>query len=635
MSKAETEALAAEFRTQSRDAWLALVARALKGQDFEKRLVSRTADGLRTDPLYTRADTLASEAAAVPGEAPFTRGFRATNGGQWDVRQFHSGDDTKRVNREILEDLEGGATSVALHIASPGGSGLRLGPKTLEEALQGVSLDACPVALVADARAVEAGEALNALWEKRAVPRERRRGHFGVDPVRTLAVYGALAEPMPGAMSRAVRLAAAMAPCPAVTVLGCDSTAYHSAGASEAEELAAIAGTMVEFLKAGEAEGLAPSAVLGSIAVTLHADADVFLTIAKIRAARRIIARIAEAASAGVPSTHVTAVTAWRMMARRDPWSNMLRTTIATAGAALGGADAIVVLPFTYALGRPDAFARRMARNTQLVLMEESGLGRVVDPAGGSWYVEKLTLDLARKAWEIFQAIEAEGGMAKAVASGTFQARLERTSQARRKAVATGALELTGVSAFPLLGPDGVKAEPWPRGEPPIEKPAITAPRLEMARLAEPFEALRDAADLATAAGKPLRAAVVKLGPLSAHAARRTWIGNFLATGGIEAVDVGPVTSSPEAGRLFAESGAAVACICGSDEDYALLGEAVAGLLKQAGARHVSLAGRPKAIEAALSKAGVDLFIHAGCDATAVLATLHRELGAPARIEAN
>lgn len=629
MSAAETEALAGEFAGQSRERWLALVTKALKGQDFEKRLVSRTADGLRIDPLYTRADQLEADNAAVPGASPFTRGFKGDNSGRWDVRQFHSGDDPGRVNREILEDLENGATSIALHIASPGGSGLALGPSTLKEALKGVALEACPIALVADARSVEAGEALIGLWDEQRIAKPLRRGHFGADPIRTLAVYGALAEPLQQAQRRAIRLSAAVGDCPGVTALGCDGTAYHSAGASDAEELAAIVASAVEFLRAGEAEGVAPAAVLKSIAVTLHADADVFFTIAKLRAARRLMAKVAEAISAGTPSTHITAVTAWRMMARRDPWSNMLRTTIATAGAAMGGADAIVVLPFTYALGRPDAFARRMARNTQLVLMEESGLGRVIDPAGGSWYVEKLSLDLARKAWEIFQEIEAAGGLGKAVETGRFQERVERSGQALRKAVATGAFELTGVSAFPQPGPDGVKVEPWPKGEAALATPALTAPRLRMARLAEPFEILRDAADKAAASGQPPRAAIIKLGPLAAHATRRTWIGNFLTAGGIEAVDVGPVTSSAEAGRLFAQSGAEIACICGADEDYAMLGEAVAGVVKQAGARHVSIAGRPKGAEAALKDAGVDLFIHAGCDAPDVLAKLHAALGIP------
>ena len=177
--------------------------------------------------------------------------------------------------------------------------------------------------------------------------------------------------------------------------------------------------TLVAYLRAAEAGGLAPADALPKFTVALAADADQFSTIAKLRAARRLVWRVADACGAGDAAGRIplAAVTAWRMMAKRDPWTNMLRTTMACAAAALGGADSITVLPYTFALGRPDRFARRIARNTQLVLAEESSLGRVADPAGGSWYVEKLTDEMAGKGWELFQQIETEGGMAAALAS--------------------------------------------------------------------------------------------------------------------------------------------------------------------------------------------------------------------------
>ena len=145
-------------------------------------------------------------------------------------------------------------------------------------------------------------------------------------------------------------------------------------------------------------------------------------------------------------------------LAKRDPWTNILRTTIACTGAALGGADAIVVLPFTFALGKPDAFARRVARNIQIVCQEESHLGRVNDPAGGSWYVENLSEDMAQKAWEIFQDIEARGGLLSGLTSGYIQETIAKTAEARARSIATVRQEVTGVNAFPLLGDDGVHA---------------------------------------------------------------------------------------------------------------------------------------------------------------------------------
>ena len=243
----------------------------------------------------------------------------------------------------------------------------------------------------------------------------------------------------------------------------------HEAGASEAQELSYLAATLVAYLRAFEAAGVAPKDALPTIAFALSVDTDLFVNAAKVRAARTIIARIAEASGASPAAMHITAVSSARMMAKRDPWTNMLRTTAACAAATFGGADAITVLPYTWALGVPDRFARRVARNTQLVLQEELQLGRVVDPIGGSWYVEKLTDELAQRAWTLFQDIEAEGGIVAALSSGGLQDDIAKVAETRARSIATGRIELTGVSVFPFLGDDGVKvtpyAEPAPAGQ--------------------------------------------------------------------------------------------------------------------------------------------------------------------------
>jgi methylmalonyl-CoA mutase len=292
----------------------------------------------------------------------------------------------------------------------------------------------------------------------------------------------------------------------------------------------------------------------------------------------------------------------------------------------MGGADAITVLPFTEALGQPDAFARRIARNTHLVLMEESSLGRVADPAGGSWYVERLTDELAAKAWDTFQAIEAKAGLGAALQSGWWQGEVARVAETRAKLIATGRQELTGTSAFPRLGDDGVAVAPWPAPLPADLNGARATP-MPPRRLAEPFEALRDRADsIERRTGKRPTVFLASLGPLAVHSVRTTWIRNFLAAGGIDVVASDGFTSSADAGRAYAESGAKVACICSSDAVYGELGEATASLLKTAGAARVYLAGRPKDQEAALKSAGVDDFVFAGMDAPATLARLLDEV---------
>jgi methylmalonyl-CoA mutase len=261
------------------------------------------------------------------------------------------------------------------------------------------------------------------------------------------------------------------------------------------------------------------------------------------------------------------------------------------------------------------------------VLQEESAAARVTDPAHGSWYVERLTDDLAKAAWALFQDIEAKGGMATALESGFIQERIARVAEARAGDIAHGRVELTGVSAFPRLGDDGANMEPHPPFDPVVNGGTSVTP-LPPRRLAEPFERLRDAAvaHFVRTAKRP-QVFLACLGDLAVHAARSTWMGNFLAAGGIEAIVSAPLHNSADAGAVFAASGATVACLCSSDLVYAELGEATAAVLKQAGASQVLLAGRTKDQEAALKAAGVDELIFGGCNAVTVLTRLHEVLG--------
>lgn len=621
--------LARDFPTPTLDQWRALVDKAIKGGDFERRLVSRTADGLRIQPLYRRDD--AEAVSSPPGVAPLTRGTRSAGAtSAWDIRQVYADPDPAIANAGILDDLAGGLTSVTLRIAAPGTFGLPYEQDGLARAIQGVMLDVCPVVLDAGEYTPDAAGSLMALWRQANLQPAQWQGGFGYDPIANLARTGALYHALPRALELAAGLVSIAGPSPRVTALSVTGPVWHDGGATEAQELAAVLASIVAYLRAAETAGIKPAEALPKIAVQLSIDADQFLGIAKLRAARKLVWRVADACGAGEAAARVpfAAETSWRMLTRRDPWVNMLRTTIACSAAAMGGADAITVLPYTWALGRPDVFARRIARNTHHVLMEESGLGRVADPAGGSWYVERLTSELAAKAWEIFQSIEAKGGLGAALTSGWWQDEIARAQQDRARLVATGRMELTGASAFPRLGDDGVEVKPWPSEVLSAELNGERARPLAFSRLAEAFELLRDRADShAKRTGKPPVVFLASLGPLAVHSVRTTWIRNFLAAGGIDSIAADGFTSSTEAGQAFGQSGATVACICSSDAVYAELGESTASLLKTAGAKQVLLAGRPKDIEAALKTAGVDDFIFAGMDAVAMLRRLQTMLG--------
>jgi methylmalonyl-CoA mutase len=402
-----------------------------------------------------------------------------------------------------------------------------------------------------------------------------------------------------------------------------DGRLIHNAGGSEAQELAYALAVAVEYLRALEAGGTALDAARAMIYFRLAADADEFLTMAKFRALRTLWARVEDACGLEPAPCFVAAETAWRMMTRRDPYVNMLRATIAVVGAGLGGADAITVLPFTLALGLPDRFARRIARNTQLVLLEESNLAKVADPAAGAGGIEDLTDKLCRAAWAAFQEIEAAGGAWAALQQGLIQSKVAAVRGAREAAVARRKDALTGTSDFPDLAEAPVAVlEVAPAAPPPMAAAPAFEP-LPRIRLAEPFEALRDASDrtLAQTGARP-KVFLANLGTPGDFTARATFAKNFFEAGGIEAAGNDGFESRDALVAAFRASAARLACLCSSDEVYAREAVATAQALRDAGAV-LLLAGRPGALETALTQAGVRAFVFAGCDALAALRTTH------------
>jgi methylmalonyl-CoA mutase len=405
-----------------------------------------------------------------------------------------------------------------------------------------------------------------------------------------------------------------------------DGRLIHNAGGSEAQELAYVLATAVQYLRALEAGGMALDAALSLLYFRLAADADHFLTIAKFRALRRLWARVEDACGLAPAPSIVTAETAWRMMTRRDPYVNMLRTTIAVVAAGLGGADAITALPFTLALGLPDRFARRIARNTQLVLLEESHLAKVADPAAGAGGIEDLTDQLCRAAWAEFQRIEQAGGAWAALDQGLIQRSVATVRAEREKAVARRKDALTGTSDFPDLAEAQVAVLDVARvaSKPVIH--AVACEPLPSTRLAEPFEQLREASDRMLAqTGKRPRVFLANLGKLSEFTARATFAKNFFEAGGIEAVANDGFASHEEMFTAFKTSGARLACICSSDEVYAREAADAARALTAAGAL-VHLAGRPGALEASLRGAGVRSFVYVGCNTLDALRNAYQAL---------
>jgi len=408
--------------------WRDLAQKALKDRPIES-LVHLDADAQAVLPLYARAN--ATDAVFAP------RGYDA-DGRAWDLRTLVEGDDPEAVNAAALADLEGGAASVILSGAVLGDS------EPLGRALAGVALELAPVALDAG---LDGPEAANALAVA-AKGSPRAKLMFHLDPISTFAEAGGsprtIAEHMTLAANTAARHAGAY---PEATFFLAVGRVVHEAGGSAGQELGFAAASAVAYVRAGVEAGLSPEAALAGTVLGVSVDAEYFDGLAKVRALRLIWNTLSRAYGHPNPA-RIEARSSRRMLSGRDPWPNLLRLTAAGFAAAVGGADAVVLDGFTRAEGRPDAFARRQARNTQLVLMEEAHVGRVADPAAGSWFLDTRTRQLAEAGWAAFQAIEAEGGVVAALKSGTIQARVAQTREATVAAYANGSAHLVGVTKF-------------------------------------------------------------------------------------------------------------------------------------------------------------------------------------------
>lgn len=620
--------LGSEFPKLQETDWRAIVDKALKGADFEKALVSTSYDGITIKPLYTPSDAISPDQTGEPGEAPFTRGVKTISDEMpWDIRQLLCDPDPAKANALILEDLEGGVSSIQLRVTAPGQTGVNIQSlDDLSAALEGVFLDYATISLDAGPATRAQVSLLEQLWQTKEIADDKALAEWNADPLGTLARTGGLDQNFDQAFDELAELVnLAKDKYQNVRAVLVNGALYHEAGASEAEEIACVAATLVAYLRGLEQRGIAPSDALPKICFTLSADTDFFMSMAKLRAARACIYQIAKSSGAeeAAKSMKISVTTSERMMAARDPYVNMLRTTLAAAAAGIGGADAITVLPYTWPLGLPDRFARRIARNTQLVLQEESSLGRIIDPAGGSWFIEQMTSELQNKAWTIFQEIERNGGMADALQKGFVQNLIRETRDARMKNIATAKDDLTGVSAFPHLAEDKLETTPRPLPA-PLQDEAITVEPLPLVRLGQSFEDLRDASDRAAAAtGERPTVFLANLGTLKDFNARATYTKNFFAAGGIESIASDGFSDAAAAADAFKQSGSKIVCLCSNDKVYAELAEEVAKALKEAGATHIYMAGRAGEAREALKAAGIETFIFKGCDMLEILQTAH------------
>ena len=613
--------LAAEFPPATREAWLKLVDGFLKGAPFEK-LTNKTYDGLKVEPIYPRA----ADARIVAG-----RGAAQP----WQIMQRVDHPDAAQANAQALHDLENGATGLTLVFAgATGARGAGLPPtaEALKRTLDDIYVDAgIAIEFEIGPQSRDAAIHFAELLKARDISPANVEARFGFDPIGAAATWGSSPYPWtdiaPAVAGGAAMLAGAGFKGPFVAA---DGRVIHDAGGTEAQELAFVLASAVAYLRALEANGIALADARGMIYARLSADADQFLTMAKFRALRLLWARIEESCGLKPQPLFIAGETAWRMLTQRDPNVNMLRATGAVFSAGLGGANSISVLPHTLALGLPDQFARRVARNTQLILLDESNLAKVADPAAGAGGIETLTQQLCASAWTLFQEIEKAGGAWAALEQNLIQKKVAAARAERSKNIARRKDVVTGASEFPNLHesvPEVLDAKPVTL--PSYGEAKIKFDALAPIRLAASFEELRDTSDaILKATGTRPKVFLANLGTPADFTARATFAKSFFEAGGIEAVDTPGFADPAALAQAFKASDAALACVCSSDAMYAEHAAASAKALQPAGAKHIYLAGRPGDKEADYKNAGIGSFVFAGGDALATLRDAYEKLKA-------
>ena len=683
----------------TRAAWRAAVEHDLKGAPFEKRLVSKTYEGLEIQPLYTREEwDNTDDSSGIPGVPPFVRGATTLGGamGGWCIHEERAETDPHTLNIAILDDLTHGTDAIDIRLGDAHNRGAAiLSVDDLDRALEGVHLGMVTVGFVPGSSYAETAALARALWDRRGEDPSAARIAFNADPIAELARTGTLPAPVGTMLRRLGSLAKwTDAALPNATAVRVSSAPSHDANATAAQDLACAITTGIAYMRAMEAAGLPPVRAARQIVFQFSLSTNIFLAIAKIRTARRLWDAVLGACGVGSSGRvmRIETRTARRSLTHRDPWVNMLRNTAACFAGAVAGADSILSAPFDDPLGLPDPLARRIARNTQTILAHESSLQRVIDPAGGSYYLERLTDDLAQAAWDTIRRIEHAGGMPAALQGGPLRGWIADAYAERLRNIAKRKDAVTGVSEFPMVHEHRPVREPVDtarvyrdalerlasRPSDPERDRALE--ELERARseaigmdqsgmdqivrasaagasipelgeainrgltpetsvplaphpYAEPFEAMRDASDSFEAQrGHRPAIALIAVGPPAEHTARVNFTTGFFEAGGFE-VHTSPVVQDTQAAAdafaaLHAEHRVDIAAICAADPRYAEVVPDLAPRRHDAGARTVVLAGRPGEDEQIFRDAGVDRFVFLGCDVVKTLNELMHEEGA-------
>lgn len=668
--------------------WRALVESQLKGAPFDKKVVTQTPEEISLQPIYTRQSVQALDAVdSYPGLAPYLRGNQVSGykKGAWEVAQALPLSSAEAFHQAIISDLQRGQTGVCLRLDEASRNGGKTGEvgkggtvirhaADFQTAIDGLDPQAAPLHLEAGLSTLAMVGMLQASSLGSGESLKKMCGSLGYDPVGFYAENGFLPASLDGCyhqMAELVRWCGQNAP--QLRAVGIHLEAYGNAGGSAVDELACMLATAAEYMEKLIDRGIPAELAARSLRVSLGIGSNFFMEIAKFRVARALWSFLIEAYEVPSESARLClhAVTLEWNKTLYDPYVNLLRSCTEAFSASLGGCESMELAPFDALFGEPDEFSRRISRNQQTVLAEEAHLTEVIDPAGGSWYIETLTRQLGEKAWARFQEIQSLGGMSQAVRMGDVQSSIHSTADLRRKALSHRKSVMVGTNMYANLQekkPESRSSIP-PAYEVPAGRDELAvqealagldsranlfatlktaaeagatvqeinhclygnvnaveeAPPLQTERLTEAYEALRRNTE---AMDEPPSILLANMGPVPQHKLRSDFAAEFLAPSGFTILRDHQFDSPEDAADQAVASGALAAVICSTDDTYPELVPVFARRIKeQKPELMVSVAGMLPEHEAAFREAGVDDFIHLRANNLEFLQNLQRLTG--------
>jgi methylmalonyl-CoA mutase len=658
--------LLSEFPEHTYDQWHAAAEALLKGASFDQKLVSKTYEDITIQPIYRREDIAGLEHLKhFPGSASLVRGSQ-TDGflkAGWDVSQELKASTTAELNGLIHEGLNGGQSELNIFVGCGQDDcctgGVRLDTAAdVKTALDGVAVDSISTWWQGGPAVASLAPMVIAAAEDMGVPADKLRGGFENDPLADLVSKGISRQPLSLRFDHMAALTDYAAKnAPGLRTISVKGDVYHNAGASTTQELGYVIATLVAYLEEMNARGLSPESVLPHIRLRLSVGSDYFMEIAKIRAARWLWSKVASAYGVENAPVHIHVSTSKWNKTTYDAHTNMLRVTSEAFAAVVAGVDSLHIGPFDEISGKTDEFSRRIARNLHTILREECGLDRVIDPAGGSTYIEWLTDKIAAKSWEIFQGIEKQGGMLAALEAGTVQQAVQAVTKAKFTNIRRRKDKIVGANMYPDLkgkklairsvecrAGQNIPGAPAPQQLDVVQsntaimiEQAITAAKagatklslalatgficeetgptvtpLPARRAAEEYEALRDAsAAFATKTGTAPSILQLNMGPSRKYRLRADWTAGFFEAAGFAMDGKRDFKSIDDALAALTESQAAIAVITSDDATYLETVEPLAKAVKAAKPGiFLLVAGAPGDNEPAWRAAGVDDFVN-------------------------